>query len=401
MTTDPTNIPTTEPTPAPVPVEQPAAPAPAAAPTPPEAPPTEREVKLAEQHRKSRERRVRDEASFRGENPDEAVEKDRAARETDAAADQRQRDAQGRFAPKAGETAPAAPVADEPKFKAKIDGREVEVPLSELVKNYQLEQAARRKLTEADRYLAEAKARAGQGSPAPMPSGAVTAAATGTADQAGALMVRVKGSDGVEREVTFGHATVYGTEDEANQAAAQLLERARQGRTEGVTIDQVAGFIYENQQRAAEGERVTKIVGDYPAVFKDEDVASLAYGHSMRLMRDDLLANWPEYGDAIRALPLHLVAERHRMARRAGAPVRAPEALLKEGAETVARKFGIATIPAAQAQADRLDRKRQAHQPPASTSARQPPTTEAPARKTAAQITADMKRMRGQVGGLA
>lgn len=400
MTVDPTNTgitPTPEQTPAPQtttapPVEQ--------TPAPEAPPPTDREVKLAEQHQKARERRIRDEAAFTGQDPEKAVEADRAARTKpeEGEGEQRARDAQGRFAPKQGEGADTAPAAPEPEFEVVVDGKKVKVKQSELLRGYSHRAAAEQKFREAAALREEIERRMAQGGGQQV---ATQAQGTGNEAEIAAFKVKVKGADGQVRETTFGDATAYGTPDEINQATAQLLQAASKAQAGAITPEQLETHLWNRERTASDVRFVNEFVATNQHVFADPDFATLAREHTVSLMREDLANNVPEYREHILRAPPQEVAARHALARRTALPMRSLEDLMKAGRDHVAGKFSLKAPDAAKATADRRDLKRQTHQPPPPTSARQPPISEAPTRKSAADIARDMRARRGQHVGAA
>ena len=314
----------------------------------------------------------------------------------------RPRDERGRFAPKdaepQAETAPPTQTpaqAEEARYKVKVDGRELELPISEILKGYQLEAASRKRLDEAAQLRREAEALRAQ---APQPE-ATTPAEPEVFDP----MVKIRTADGATYERPYSDVMAYGTPEEIRQAETQkynlLREQfSRPAAAAGLAPDQIMQVIRYSQVRANEEATLQKFLGEYPAIVNDPDLATIAVAKATRLMTDDLVSLVPEYGPQIQRLPPQVIADRHAQARFAGFSVRSVEQIIGAAAKETAQRFGVAPAtgkPPAKTLEERAAAKAAAPQPVQGANARQAPTSEVPARKTRADIIREERRARG------
>lgn len=314
----------------------------------------------------------------------------------------RPRDERGRFAPKDAEpqAEPTAQIAqqpvqtDEARYKVKVDGRELELPISEILKGYQLEAASRKRLDEAAQLRREAEALRAQ---APQPE-TTTPAEPEVFDP----MVKIRTADGATYERPYSDVMAYGTPEEIRQAETQkynlLREQfSRPAAAAGLAPDQIMQVIRYSQVRANEEATLQKFLGEYPAIVNDPDLATIAVAKATRLMTDDLVSLVPEYGPQIQRLPPQVIADRHAQARFAGLSVRSVEQIFGAAAQETAQRFGAvpATGKPAKTLEERTAAKASAPQPVQGANARQAPTSDAPVRKTRADIIRAERQARG------
>lgn len=315
----------------------------------------------------------------------------------------RPRDERGRFAPKDAEpqteTAPPAQTpaqTEEPRYKVKVDGRELELPISDILKGYQLEAASRKRLDEAAQLRREAEALRAQ---APQPPTETTPAEPEVFDP----MVKIRTADGATYERPYSDVMAYGTPEEIRQAETQkynlLREQfSRPAAAAGLAPDQIMQVIRYSQVRANEEATLQKFLGEYPAIVNDPDLATIAVAKATRLMTDDLVNLVPEYGPQIQRLPPQVIADRHAQARFAGFSVRSVEQIFGAAAQETAQRFGAVPAtgkPPAKTLEERTAAKASAPQPAQGANARQAPTSDAPARKTRSDIIREEQRARG------
>jgi len=155
----------------------------------------------------------------------------------------------------------AAPVAPEPgKFKVKVDGVEQEVTAEDLIRNYQKNSAADRRLEEAAKLLREAEQLAAQQQRAPEPE-PDTVADTNLREYAENFL-----------------STVYdGDPKVATEALVNLLSKAKGGDqpTPQPTVD--TDVLTERVlERMAINAAFERVKSDYPDIIADPNLEALA-----------------------------------------------------------------------------------------------------------------------------
>lgn len=159
-------------------------------------------------------------------------------------------------------------IIDDPRdtvVRVKVDGQEMDVPLDEVLRNYQKGSAADRRLEEATRVLKEAKAQAQAIAPEPQQEHAVTQPKAGP--------------DELKAAVKTALAKVFeGDEDAAAEALtnvlAQKLQPAPQMQQSPIDINAIADQL---QQRMQVQNAIEKVRTDYPDILSDPDLDQLTF----------------------------------------------------------------------------------------------------------------------------
>ena len=160
------------------------------------------------------------------------------------------------------EPAPAAVAAPAPtSVKTKVDGEEREVPLDELVRSYQKNATADKRLEEATRLLREANERSAQ------LAAQVTAPKTPDPVPASDVQAQVKDALGKLYEGdTEAAAAVFGA----------LLANPRGGDqptpAPQIDIDQIAAQV---EERTAASIAISRVQTDYPDIYANSDLEAL------------------------------------------------------------------------------------------------------------------------------
>ena len=174
------------------------------------------------------------------------------------------------------ESAVSDEVEEAPKFKIKVNGREMELTQEELI-------ARAQKVESADAYLAEAsrlRREAMETKPDPQPSH----------EDAEAKVL--------EERKALARAIQMGTEEEAVEAIARLQEMSR---APSLTKDELTRTVDE---RLSFQEAVSKFRDDYKDVVEDPVLAKMASDRDQELLaagdRRGYLERYVEIGDGIR-----------------------------------------------------------------------------------------------------
>lgn len=207
-------------------------------------------------------------AKFQRTRRDEAL---KANAEPKEESDGRARDEKGRFAPReekaatggadGADTSPTASVQaappDEPKFKIKVNGREVELPQSEILKRAQLAEAANERFQQAAQLYKQAQAIAQSQNPAGQPAGP-----------------SVPTPQGADIAADLARKLSYGTEAEATEAIRALLARSQ---TSNLDPNQVAmQAAHAAMTQIATQTAIEKIGNDYPDIKADPALTHIA-----------------------------------------------------------------------------------------------------------------------------
>jgi hypothetical protein len=169
--------------------------------------------------------------------------------------------------------------------RVKVNGRETNVPLADVIAGYQKNTAADERLQEASRLLREATERAEQlaaqmattGAAAPRP-------AAGAAEDSR----QQPGGDDLRTAAKQVLSSLYeGDEEKAADTLADLIASGRNQLSTEQIAKQVAPLVMpEMQQEAARNSALTTLQTDYPVLFTDPDYASIANAHVGRLMAE-------------------------------------------------------------------------------------------------------------------
>lgn len=169
-----------------------------------------------------------------------------------------------------------------PTIRVKVDGKEADVPLTEVVAGYQKNTAADARLEQASKMLREATERAEQLAAQLNNAGARSAgAAPNTDPQPG------EATEDLRVAAKQVLSSLYeGDEDKAADKLATLLA---QGRASALSPEELARqvaplVVPEVQQQAAKNSALTSLQTDYPMLFDDPDYASVANAHVGRLL---------------------------------------------------------------------------------------------------------------------
>lgn len=240
----------------------------------------------------------------RDEAEEASVKKQRAARDAQLKAnaqveEQRARDEKGRFAPReekaatggadgdGSPTAPlqAAPPVEERKFKLKVNGREVELPESEVIKRAQIAEAAQLRFQEASALYKQAQEIAARFNGTPQAQPAQGQSASPQGPDAAALARKL----------------AYGTEAEAREAVEYLLAQRNQGPSFDPNQIALQAAAVAQQQMAytsslekfgsefkdvTDDPHLTYIAAQYFHQIKARDDAMGVQRHPYELMRD-------------------------------------------------------------------------------------------------------------------
>lgn len=198
-------------------------------------------------------------------------------------------------APAAAPAAPPAPAASAPSLvKIKVDGEETDVPFEEVVRQYQKNASADRRLAEATRLLREAQEREAQlmlqtqqQQQAQAAAAAAAAATPTTPPPAAPSLAELGGKE-------FVKALFEGDEDNALVALEKVIA-GRQPQQVTVTapaqptldIDQITQAVTQRVQHSVTIQHVLEAnKRDYPELYADPDIEELAAQKIARLRND-------------------------------------------------------------------------------------------------------------------
>jgi hypothetical protein len=319
---------------------------------------------------------------------------------------ERPRDDKGRFAPKDGEQpatgaeqqpaaqeAQPAPIpalpADQQTVKVKINGQEREVPLTDVIREYQIGNASRAKLEEASRMKKEAEQILGfvqQFAPAMQGQ-----------QQQPAQQAPGKQMTPQERAANLARVVHYGSEQEIADALAEVLSGTQPSdQPAAIPPEQLIGYVEQRlaqvrqeQQSQTDLQALTKTHSD---MFADEDMQLLWARRAEQAMRDELLGLGAD-PIALGKLTTADVGHFHREAQAIGRATPTVE-VFEKAAQSVRDRFAPSKT-SEQMQA-RVDAKRAADPVPAAMSVRTPaPQPKKPA--TAAEVVARERADRGLI----
>lgn len=213
------------------------------------------------------------------------------------------------------------------RVKVKIDGVEQEIPLEDVLRNYQKGSAADRRLEEATRLLKEAKA---QAVIEPQQEQAVTPPSAGP--------------DELKLAVKTALAKVFeGDEEAAADAltkvlAQQMLSQPAQAPQQNLDINVLAEQL---QQRMDVKSAIDKVRTDYPEIISDPDLDQLTY---LKVQHKE------EAGIPRAQALLEAAAEVYqKMGKKSGRQGESSESALRE--QKLARKAATDPVPVAHAAA--------------------------------------------------
>ncbi|MFA7290901.1 MAG: hypothetical protein WC023_01510 [Rhodocyclaceae bacterium] len=147
--------------------------------------------------------------------------------------------------------------ADGLMVKVKIDGEEMELPVSEVVKSYQKDQTASRRLTEATRLLQIAEQQANK------------VAQNNEQENNSPNATGDEGKEGRLSAIKGAFSKLYeGDEEGAADAMLQILEQGAGKATQNVDPAQIATQV--RQQLAVESA-YSEVKSDYPALFANDE----------------------------------------------------------------------------------------------------------------------------------
>lgn len=187
---------------------------------------------------------------------------------------------------------PAAAAADAPNtVRVKVDGVETEVPLDEVVRQYQKNSSADKRLNEATRLLREAQEADARRLLAEQQQqlAAQQAATTTTAATIEAPAAEGLGESGKE----FLKALFEGDEENALTALEKVIQGRQQAPASAapaptLDIDQIASAVSAQvQQKFAVESALAQNRADYPELYADPDMEALALTKIQRLREQD------------------------------------------------------------------------------------------------------------------
>lgn len=277
---------------------------------------------------------------------------------------------------------------DEPTYFVKIDGKDVQVTESELLKGYRMAEASERRFREAAQARREAEEmlrRAGSPQAQPAPHAAPEPPPAPPA---------ASPEDTAAKRKKWAQALQYGTEAEVEAALAEM-ETARAA--PAVDMAQVERMVEARLEREARQRDFNALVAkpENRPVFEDQELATVARARTLRLIGEELVAAGGDPDRVANLDPNNLMLA-HAALEKAGR-VRPQIELIQEAVDYTRGRF-LPNAPAAPAPVD-LDARRQRKQRlptlPQAQAARAP-TPSAPQPKTPAQIVAEERAARGQ-----
>lgn len=274
---------------------------------------------------------------------------------------------------------PVEPAGDEPRYKVKVDGQEIEVPLSKLLADYRVREASDRRFEEAARLRREAEelARRAQTQPEPRQQTQPERAP----------------DDIAERKKKIKEAIQYGDDAQLDEVAEMLVSRGGQQ----VDVAAVERMVEERLAREARNRAFTELTQkpENRPVFEDEDLARLSRGRTVRLMAEEIVTAGGDPAK-VNSMDDRQIAAAFSVLEHAGR-TRPQMELIQEAVDYTRERF-LPNAPKAPAPVDleaRRQRKASLPQLPVATGARaQPPA--APQRKTPGQIVDEERKSRGQ-----
>lgn len=275
------------------------------------------------------------------------------------------------------------PAGDEPRYKVKVDGQEIEVPLSKLLADYRVREASDRRFEEAARLRREAEelARRAQAQPEPRQQTQPERAPEHQPDDIAARKKKIK------------EAIQYGDDAQLDEVADLLVSRGGQQ----VDVAAVERMVEARLEREARNRAFTELTQkpENRPVFEDEDLARLSRGRTVRLMAEEIVTAGGDPAK-VNSMDDRQIAAAFSVLERAGR-TRPQMELIQEAVDYTRERF-LPNAPKAPAPVDleaRRQRKASLPQLPVATGARaQPPA--APQRKTPGQIVDEERKSRGQ-----
>jgi hypothetical protein len=265
------------------------------------------------------------------------------------------------------------------RVKIVVDGREEFLPLDEVIRRAQVNTAADKRLDEAKRVLAEAKAQRAQ-------------PAQQFEDEVEPQPRRHPSSDQREKLRDIVERIQIGDADEGAQALEELMSS---GNVERRVLQRMAQAEVEGEMLRA----VDRFSAKHPHITSDPDLSQTGISVLARTMREDIkkLGITDEQLAPIRD-DVRMLAHTTEMLRRAGhRSVRSFDQVLDATAKTMEQKFGGGGRKFVGTQSDieaRLDRKRAMGGHPRSSGVRMQSEPQ-PRPKTAQEIVAEIRRARG------
>lgn len=171
-----------------------------------------------------------------------------------------------------------ADLAPPSRVKVKVDGVETEVPLDEVVRQYQKNSSADKRLAEATRLLREAQETAAQR----------LLQEQQIAQVAAPVAQEPAGAPNAETGKEFLKALFEGDEENALAKLQELTMAGRQAAPQvpqpTLDIDQISNAVAQHvQQKLAVESALAKNRADYPQLYADPDVEALALSKIQRI----------------------------------------------------------------------------------------------------------------------
>ena len=297
---------------------------------------------------------------------------------------------------------------DQPRYRVVVDGREMEVSVEDLVRSYQIDQAAHRRMQEASHMRAQAQqflelAQRGIAQPAPKD----VATAQGVAPSPTNPAQSPTPPAGITEQdlMEAAEQIQLGTTEQGAKALEKLLSKAvptpQQASAEPVDISrQVQSVIAGMRDTDTSTAAMTQFFNRYPSVAED----NIAHSALVAASKDEMMRDFAARGipvDALLSVSPERLAETHRDMRMRGEPGFRQTWQILDAVARNDRFQHFATGPGArnlQVQVDRGERKAMVQQQPALRSAtppqpRQQQELSAEARNSS--VVAEMRKSRG------
>lgn len=240
---------------------------------------------------------------------------------------------------------------DDRLVTVKIDGKTRQVSLSEVLKSYQIEGTARRRLEEATRLLHDARKATATAAITPAkPAETPPEPPTSAAPADGKIDTLIEDA---------AQQLSYGTPDQIKESLRALVSATRAMPQEGprVTADEIAQTVDRRLFNSRALDEASGFAADHQDVMGNPDLADLTLTRAERMMRDDLIEAGADPRD-VGVLNRVQLGQYHAELRFAGMG-RSLGDIMVSSADGVRKAYGLKVAPKAPAKTP-LDQRRDA-----------------------------------------
>jgi len=299
-------------------------------------------------------------------------------------------------------------------FTVKVDGEEQQVTREDLIRSYQKDAAASRRLNEATELLKQAQNAAAanlNGQPTAQPSPQADPQQTDPTDE---LSFDDMDFAGLAEKIQLGETSEGAAA--LKDMVTQVVARAQQSGPQAPNLD-IGTMTTAVRDRIESDTALNQFKNDFPEIVQDDQLYAYAGQHAVEAMIEDFVANGADEAMVAqaRANPQQAI-NAHRAARLSGQfqGLRSPSEIYKQAGERtrdwVTKLTGQPTpnenpagdpnVPPTNVRRNlppRAQRARTAQQSPTLRQAPAQTPQEAPRQKTRSEKIAEMKRARGQM----